>query len=122
MPRSPTAPMLALSGLARPFCAIAPLRPPTLGKLSLAANEARHLQGGIAFGDVVTYIFGSFAAIIVYVDTLPRLKRRSIREDAIKVGATLSAPLSLLVQNDAVPPRDFGGHRTSQESQAIDPP
>ena len=55
-------------------------------KLGLAADEVARLQGNVAVGYAVTYVFGSFGAIIVCVNILPKLMGRTIREDAIKDG------------------------------------
>jgi|EP01132_Coremiostelium_polycephalum_P012618 putative transport protein len=62
-----------------------------IGKLGLAADEVQRLQGNVAVGYAVTYIFGSFGAIIVCVNILPKLMGRSIRDDAIKAQAALLA-------------------------------
>lgn len=62
-----------------------------IGKLGLAAEEMPRLQGNVAVGYAVTYIFGSFGAIIVCVNILPWLMGRSIRDDAIKAEAALLA-------------------------------
>ena len=62
-----------------------------IGKLGLAAEEVQRLQGNVAVGYAVTYIFGSFGAIIVCVNILPWLMGRSIRDDAMKAEAELLA-------------------------------
>ncbi|WP_378945700.1 aspartate-alanine antiporter [Mesorhizobium sp. ANAO-SY3R2] len=62
-----------------------------LGKLGLAADEVQRLQGNVAVGYAVTYIFGSFGAIIVCVNLLPKFMGRSIRDDAIKAEAEMLA-------------------------------
>lgn len=62
-----------------------------IGKLGLAADETQRLQANVAIGYAVTYIFGSFGAIIVCVNILPWFMRRSIRDDAIKAEAELLA-------------------------------
>jgi putative transport protein len=62
-----------------------------IGKLGLAAEEVQRLQGNVAVGYAVTYIFGSFGAIIVCVNILPWLMGRSIRDDAIKAEAAMLA-------------------------------
>jgi aspartate-alanine antiporter len=62
-----------------------------IGKLGLAADEVQRLQGNVAVGYAVTYIFGSFGAIIVCVNILPWLMGRSIRDDAIKAEAEMLA-------------------------------
>lgn len=58
-----------------------------IGKLGLAADEVQRLQGNVAVGYAVTYIFGSFGAIIVCVNLLPWLMGRSIRDDGMKAEA-----------------------------------
>lgn len=62
-----------------------------IGKLGLAAEETQRLQANVAIGYAVTYIFGSFGAIIVCVNILPWFMGRSIRDDAIKAEAELLA-------------------------------
>lgn len=51
-------------------------------KLGLAADELARLQGNVAVGYAVTYVFGSFGAIIVCVSILPKLIGRAIRNMA----------------------------------------
>ena len=62
-----------------------------IGQLGLSAEETQRLQGNVAVGYAVTYIFGSFGAIIVCVNLLPWLMGRSIRDDAIQAEAALLA-------------------------------
>ncbi|HYP81843.1 aspartate-alanine antiporter [Variovorax sp.] len=62
-----------------------------IGKLGLAADETQRLQANVAIGYAVTYVFGSFGAIIVCVNILPWLMKRSIRDDAIKAEAQMQA-------------------------------
>jgi putative transport protein len=62
-----------------------------ISKLGLAADEVQRLQSNVAVGYAVTYIFGSFGAIIICVNVLPKLMGRSIRDDAIKAQAQLLA-------------------------------
>jgi aspartate-alanine antiporter len=62
-----------------------------IAKLGLSAEEVQRLQGNVAVGYAVTYIFGSFGAIIVCVNLLPWLTGRSIRDDALKAEAALLA-------------------------------
>ncbi|MDM0012518.1 aspartate-alanine antiporter [Variovorax sp. J22P168] len=54
-----------------------------IAKLGLSADETTRLQGNVAIGYAVTYVFGSFGAIIVCVNILPRFMGRSIRDDAV---------------------------------------
>ena len=58
-------------------------------KLGLAAEETQRLQANVAIGYAVTYIFGSFGAIIVCVNILPWFMKRGIRDDALKAEAEL---------------------------------
>jgi len=58
-------------------------------KLGLAANETARLQANVAIGYAVTYIFGSFGAIIVCVNILPWFMGRGIRDDAVKAEAEM---------------------------------
>lgn len=60
-------------------------------KLGLAAEEVQRLQANVAIGYAVTYIFGSFGAIIVCVNILEWFMGRSIRDDAIKAEAEMLA-------------------------------
>lgn len=62
-----------------------------ISKLGLAADEVQRLQGNVAIGYAVTYIFGSFGAIIVCVNILPWLMGRGIRDDAMKAEAAMLA-------------------------------
>jgi len=45
----------------------------------------------VAIGYAVTYIFGSFGAIIICVNVLPKFMGRDIREDAVKAETAMSA-------------------------------
>ncbi|MFC7552984.1 permease [Pseudoroseomonas wenyumeiae] len=60
-------------------------------KLGLAAEEVQRLQSNVAVGYAVTYIFGSFGAIIICVNLLPWFTGHSIRDDALKAEAALLA-------------------------------
>jgi aspartate-alanine antiporter len=62
-----------------------------IGKLGLSADQVQLLQGNVAVGYAVTYIFGSFGAIIMCVNVLPWFMGRSIRDDAIKAEAEMLA-------------------------------
>ena len=67
-----------------------------IAKLGLAADETQRLQGNVAVGYAVTYVFGSFGAIIVCVNLLPRLMGRSIRDDAVKAEAAMQKGVQVL--------------------------
>ncbi|RAI60617.1 aspartate-alanine antiporter [Roseicella frigidaeris] len=62
-----------------------------IAKLGLPLDEVQRLQGNVAVGYAVTYIFGSFGAIIVCVNILPWFTGRGIRDDAIRAEAKLLA-------------------------------
>jgi len=74
-------------------------------KLGLAADEVKRLQGNVAVGYAVTYVFGSFGAILVCVNLLPRLMGRSIKEDAVRAEAAMQEGVQVLApgQQAAVP-------------------
>lgn len=67
-----------------------------IAKLGLAADEVARLQGNVAVGYAVTYVFGSFGAIIVCVNILPKLMGRSIKEDAVKAETAMQAGVQVL--------------------------
>lgn len=60
-----------------------------IAKLGLSAAQTQNLQADVAIGYAVTYIFGSFGAIIVCVNILPWFMKRSIHDDAIKAEAEM---------------------------------
>lgn len=74
-------------------------------KLGLAADEVKRLQGNVAVGYAVTYVFGSFGAILVCVNLLPKLMGRSIKEDAVRAEAAMQEGVQVLApgQQSAVP-------------------
>ncbi|RYZ12137.1 MAG: aspartate-alanine antiporter [Comamonadaceae bacterium] len=76
-----------------------------IARLGLAADEVRRLQGNVAIGYAVTYVFGSFGAIIVCVNLLPRLMGRSLRDDALRAETELHAGRTFLApgQQPAMP-------------------
>ncbi|MCU4350259.1 aspartate-alanine antiporter [Acinetobacter ursingii] len=60
-----------------------------LSRLDLPLEEIQRLQGNVAIGYAVTYVFGSLGAIIVCVNLLPKFMGREIRDDAIKAQSEL---------------------------------
>lgn len=58
-----------------------------LEKLGLPLAQTQMLQGHVAVGYAVTYIFGSLAPIIICVNILPWLMKRGLREDALTAEA-----------------------------------
>ena len=73
--------------------------------LNLSAQETAKLVANISVGYGVTYIFGSFGAILVCVYALPWFMGRSIRDDAVKAEAKLHRQKLVLDDNQelAVP-------------------
>ncbi|MCC8368197.1 aspartate-alanine antiporter [Xenorhabdus sp. PB61.4] len=76
-----------------------------IAKLDLAPAQIQQLQGNVAVGYAVTYIFGSLGTIIICVNILPKIMRRSIQEDAMKAELDLlkGAPLLAADQTPALP-------------------
>ena len=67
-----------------------------LTKLGLDVAEVKRLQGNVAVGYAVTYVFGSFGAILVCVNLLPKIMGRSIRDDALKAEMAMNAGVQVL--------------------------
>ncbi len=88
-----------------------------IAKLGLAADEVTRLQGNVAVGYAVTYVFGSFGAIIVCVNILPRLMGRSIKEDAVKAEAAMQQGVQVLAPGQQLAAPDLTG-RIYQITQA----
>ncbi len=103
-----------------------------IAKLGLPADEVKRLQANVAIGYAVTYVFGSFGAIIVCVNILPKLMGRSIREDAIAAETAMQAGVQLLGPGqEAALPQLVGrvykvtqavGSSVAQIEQASSPP
>jgi putative transport protein len=72
-----------------------------IDKLGLTADEATRLQANVAIGYAVTYIFGSFGAIIVCVNILPWFMGRGIRDDAIKAEAEMLKGAHVFAKGEA---------------------
>ncbi|MDT3718376.1 aspartate-alanine antiporter [Pseudomonas oryzihabitans] len=77
-----------------------------IAKLDLPLEQIQVLQGNVAVGYAVTYIFGSFGAIILCVNVLPWFMRRSIRDDATRAEAELLAGAKVYGPGElpAIPP------------------
>ncbi|MFZ6689732.1 aspartate-alanine antiporter [Undibacterium sp. SXout11W] len=80
-----------------------------IAKLGLAADEVTRLQGNVAVGYAVTYVFGSFGAIIVCVNILPRLMGRSIKDDAVKAEAAMQQGVQVLAPGQQLAAPDLTG-------------
>lgn len=78
-------------------------------KLGLAADEVKRLQGNVAVGYAVTYVFGSFGAILVCVNLLPRLMGRSIKEDAVRAEAAMQEGVQVLAPGQQAAAPDLVG-------------
>ena len=88
-----------------------------IAKLGLSADEVTRLQGNVAVGYAVTYVFGSFGAIIVCVNMLPKLMGRSIKEDAVKAEAAMQQGVQVLAPGQQMAAPDLVG-RIYQINQA----
>lgn len=77
-----------------------------IAKLDLPLEQIQVLQGNVAVGYAVTYIFGSFGAILLCVNLLPWFMRRSIRDDATQAEAELLAGAKVYGPGElpAIPP------------------
>ncbi|APQ13896.1 aspartate-alanine antiporter [Pseudomonas oryzihabitans] len=77
-----------------------------IAKLDLPLEQIQLLQGNVAVGYAVTYIFGSFGAIILCVNVLPWFMQRSIRDDATQAEAELLAGAKVYGPGElpAIPP------------------
>ncbi len=78
-------------------------------KLGLAADEVKRLQGNVAVGYAVTYVFGSFGAILVCVNVLPKLMGRSIKEDAVRAEAAMQEGVQVLAPGQQAAAPDLVG-------------
>lgn len=76
-----------------------------IAKLDLPLEQIQTLQGNVAVGYAVTYIFGSFGAIILCVNVLPWFMRRSIRDDATQAEAELLAGAKVYGPGNCPPSR-----------------
>ncbi len=74
-----------------------------IAQLDIAAEEVQRLQANVAIGYAVTYIFGSFGAIIVCVNVLEWIMGRSIRDDAIKAEAEMLSRAGASGEQSALP-------------------
>ena len=88
-----------------------------IAKLGLAADEVTRLQGNVAVGYAVTYVFGSFGAIIVCVNILPKLMGRSIKEDAVRAESAMQQGVQVLAPGQQLAAPDLTG-RIYQITQA----
>ncbi|MBQ4132340.1 MAG: aspartate-alanine antiporter [Desulfovibrionaceae bacterium] len=76
-----------------------------INALNLSAAETARLVTNISVGYGVTYIFGSFGAIIICVNLMEKFMGRSIRDDALKAEAAQHSGGIILGQGEqfAVP-------------------
>ncbi|MVV47025.1 aspartate-alanine antiporter [Pseudomonas sp. PB120] len=80
-----------------------------IAKLGLAADEVQRLQGNVAIGYAVTYVFGSFGAILVCVNLLPKFMGRSIKEDALRAETAEQAGVHVYGQGQEAAAPDLVG-------------
>jgi aspartate-alanine antiporter len=80
-----------------------------INKLGLAAEEVQRLQGNVAVGYAVTYVFGSFGAILVCVNLLPKFMGRSIKEDAVRAETAMQGGLQVLAPGQEAAAPDLVG-------------
>ncbi len=69
-----------------------------LSKLGLDDNTLKTMQANVAIGYAVTYIFGSFGAIIFCVNIMPKILGKSLREDAIAAEAMSNQGSTVLAE------------------------
>lgn len=80
-----------------------------IAKLGLAADEVQRLQGNVAIGYAVTYVFGSFGAILVCVNLLPKFMGRTIKEDALRAETATQAGVHVYGPGQAAAAPDLVG-------------
>jgi putative transport protein len=61
-----------------------------IAKLGLSPAVTKTMQTNVAVGYAVTYIFGSLGPIILVTWLLPAIKRWNIRQEAVKLAASMS--------------------------------
>ncbi len=80
-----------------------------LAKLGLSAAEVTQLQHNVAIGYAVTYVFGSFGAIILCVNVLQWFMGKSIRDDALQAEISLHANQDILQPGEELAVRRIVG-------------
>ena len=80
-----------------------------IAKLGLPADQVHTLQQNVAIGYAVTYVFGSFGAIIICVNILPRFMGKSIRDDALQAEASDKSAQDLLQRDEELALRKVVG-------------
>jgi aspartate-alanine antiporter len=90
-------------------------------KMGLAADEVQRMQANVAIGYAVTYIFGSFGAIIMCVNVLQWLTGRKIREDAIQAEQELLKGVHVYGAGESPAAPDLVGRifRVGQSGQRV---
>ncbi|WP_439628834.1 aspartate-alanine antiporter [Shinella sp.] len=89
-----------------------------IGKLGLPADQTQTLQANVAIGYAVTYIFGSFGAILVCVNILPWFMGRGIRDDAVKAQAEMLAGAQVFGPGESAALPDLVGRLFTVEKAA----
>ncbi len=89
-----------------------------ISKLGLPADQTQTLQANVAIGYAVTYIFGSFGAILVCVNILPWFMGRGIRDDAVKAQAEMLAGAQVFGPGESAALPDLVGRLFTVEKAA----
>lgn len=79
-----------------------------LAKLGLPLAEVQQLQGNVAVGYAVTYLFGSLGPIILCVSVLPWMMKRNLRQDALKAEAAQTESVHVYSGEDGALPHLVG--------------
>lgn len=93
----------------------------SLEKIGLPLAQVQQLQGNVAVGYAVTYIFGSIGPILMCVNVLPWFMKRSIREDAIRAEAEQAGGLHVMGEGEVSAFPDLVGrtYRVTQSDLTI---
>ncbi|MFT9455595.1 aspartate-alanine antiporter [Komagataeibacter saccharivorans] len=89
----------------------------SLEKLGLPLAQVQQMQGNVAVGYAVTYIFGSIGPILLCVNILPWFMGRGIREDAVRAEAAQAGGVYVCGEGEVPALPDIVG-RTYRVTQA----
>lgn len=93
----------------------------SLEKIGLPLAQVQQLQGNVAVGYAVTYIFGSIGPILLCVNVLPWFMKRGIREDAIRAEAEQAGGVHVMGEGEVSAFPNFVGraYRLTQSNLTI---
>lgn len=93
----------------------------SLEKLGLPLAQVQQLQGNVAVGYAVTYIFGSIGPILLCINVLPWFMKRSIREDALKAETAQAGGVHVLGEGEVSALPDLVGraYRVTQAGLSV---